>query len=198
MTWEEYKVEASRSFPDLEIDELSIKQRRNTVHLVSGLITELGELVDIHKKELFGHQVDPLHHMEEIGDFFWYLVNLMRLEKASVDIERYIRFSQVVNLKFNTNESIKHLSRLMFVHISDMLSEDTLMLSTSIRGAVEGMVFYLGRYNYDLSKILDMNIAKLKIRYPDRYTNDELTTAINYQLRAERDLEGEQKAMKNV
>jgi len=45
-----------------------------------GASTEAGELLDVYKKFLaYGKEMDVTNIIEEIGDSFWYLVNLCRM-----------------------------------------------------------------------------------------------------------------------
>lgn len=47
-------------------------------HMVSGIITEIGEIVDAHKKTLaYGKYFDTVNEQEELGDAWWYTVGLM-------------------------------------------------------------------------------------------------------------------------
>lgn len=66
--------ECSRTCPDLKgafYDEL---------HMAIGASTETGELLDAYKKAFaYGKFLDKTNIGEEIGDIFWYLINLCRM-----------------------------------------------------------------------------------------------------------------------
>jgi NTP pyrophosphatase (non-canonical NTP hydrolase) len=90
----------------------------DNVHMIFGLFTELGELVDGFKKDMaYNVPIDDVNLKEEIGDLMWYIAGLC-----------------------NVN-------------------------------------------GFDLDNILEANIAKLKTRYPDKFTEE---AAINRDLDKER------------
>lgn len=74
MNIHEFMKESSRTCPDLKghfYDEL---------HMAIGAATETGELLDVYKKTFaYGKILDRINVGEEIGDAFWYLVNLCRM-----------------------------------------------------------------------------------------------------------------------
>lgn len=46
----------------------------HAVHMVMGMQTEVGELVDVYKKNLaYGKPIDEANEKEEIGDLMWYI-----------------------------------------------------------------------------------------------------------------------------
>jgi NTP pyrophosphatase (non-canonical NTP hydrolase) len=50
------------------------------MHMVLGIASETGELVDAYKKMFaYGKALDLVNVKEEIGDLFWYMFNLMRI-----------------------------------------------------------------------------------------------------------------------
>jgi len=90
----------------------------DTFHMLSGMMTELGELTDPFKKQLaYNKPVDFINVQEELGDMMWYIANFCRIN------------------------------------------------------------------NFDLEKILQNNIDKLKARYPEKFTVED---AINRNLDKER------------
>lgn len=89
-------------------------------HMIIGLVTESGELMDAYKKHKFyGRELDVQNIKEEIGDVMWYLVQLCdevgySLDAAKVDniaklSKRYPdKFSDVV--KRNQEEELSHIN----------------------------------------------------------------------------------------
>lgn len=54
-----------------------------TMHMMLGVSTEAGELLDALKKHLiYGKEMDWVNVQEEIGDLFWYIAGLLRLSGA--------------------------------------------------------------------------------------------------------------------
>lgn len=49
----------------------------NITHMLFGMLTELGELTDVFKRNLaYGKDYDIVNIKEELGDIMWYWVNL--------------------------------------------------------------------------------------------------------------------------
>lgn len=70
MTLQEYQKEASRTDAPLGDNYSNL----HAVHMVMGMSTEVGELVDIYKKNLaYGKPIDEANEKEEIGDLMWYV-----------------------------------------------------------------------------------------------------------------------------
>lgn len=116
MNLKEYRRLARTTRKNLLMD------RMDDLHMILGLMTEIGEVADIFKKQIaYGVEPDWVNVQEEIGDFLWYVVNFCDL------------------------------------------------------------------HNFDLEKILDMNIAKLATRYPNQFTEYNAT---------QRDLEKEKNVLK--
>lgn len=47
------------------------------IHMILGIITELGELADIYKKRMaYGKEIDEVNEKEELGDILWYVIGL--------------------------------------------------------------------------------------------------------------------------
>jgi NTP pyrophosphatase (non-canonical NTP hydrolase) len=112
MNIKQYIKESSRTCPDLGYRE------KNNLHMVLGISTESGELLDTFKKNLaYRKNLDWVNIEEEIGDIMWYISNFCRIN------------------------------------------------------------------NLDFENILDKNIEKLKIRYPEKFTEEK---ALNRNLDAER------------
>lgn len=111
-TIEQYQQEASRTFLSKGSRDLDV------LHCLVGMQTELGELADPFKKQIFyGKELDKTNVAEELADQIWYAVNLARIE------------------------------------------------------------------GIDLVKALQNNIAKLKVRFPEKFTEQN---AIERNLEAER------------
>lgn len=80
-----YQVEAKRTLPFLDNDALKVNI--DTIHMLFGLSTEVGELTDIFKKYLaYGKPIDEEHAKKEVGDIMWYLVNLCTINNWDLSI----------------------------------------------------------------------------------------------------------------
>ncbi len=84
MEYKDYQKETKRTCPKLSdnlreglVDEL---------HMVIGISTESGELLDAYKKHFaYGKELDVINVGEEIADIMWYISNLCRL--LNIDLE---------------------------------------------------------------------------------------------------------------
>jgi NTP pyrophosphatase (non-canonical NTP hydrolase) len=116
------------SYPKINLDEFAqavevtradLKEKGlDNTHMLFGMITEVGELVDVFKKNMaYGKEIDWVNVQEEIGDLMWYILG--------------------------------------FCNLND----------------------------FKLQDILEATVEKLKIRYPNRFTQEDAT---NRKLSAER------------
>lgn len=72
MNLKEYSKLASRTDAPLDGNYGKL----HSVHMVMGMMTEVGELVDVYKKNLaYGKPIDEVNEKEEIGDLMWYIAN---------------------------------------------------------------------------------------------------------------------------
>lgn len=64
----------------------------NTVHMLFGMSTEVGELTDAYKRYLaYGTELDYLNVQEEIGDLCWYIANFCTFN--DFDLEEILRIN---------------------------------------------------------------------------------------------------------
>ena len=83
MQLNEYCELANRTNANLETETL------NTLHMLMGMQTEIGELTDPFKKQLaYNKPVDWINVKEEIGDLMWYIGNLCYM--LNFDLEEII------------------------------------------------------------------------------------------------------------
>lgn len=81
MELKDYKEAVKRTLPELG------DKKTDTLHMVLGLVTEVGELTDTHKRLLaYGKEIDKVNEEEEIGDILWYLVNYCNIN--NIDLEK--------------------------------------------------------------------------------------------------------------
>lgn len=79
-----YQEEAKRTFKNLNSKE------EDSIHMLLGLASEVGELQDAYKKHLaYGKDLDIVNVLEEIGDIKWYISNFCTvLGVKESDVER--------------------------------------------------------------------------------------------------------------
>ena len=81
MKFEEYIKKAERTCSKLETKEL------DNLHQVLGMVTEVGELADVFKKNMaYGKEIDWVNVNEELFDILWYIANFCRIN--NIDFEK--------------------------------------------------------------------------------------------------------------
>ena len=81
MNFNEYQIKALRTVSLKKLDGLPALQ-----NAALGLAGESGEFADVIKKASFqGHEIDPAHLSEEIGDILWYCALAARALNRELD-----------------------------------------------------------------------------------------------------------------
>lgn len=186
MEFQQYLIESERTLK-------SLGKELDLLHCATGLVTESAELVDCIKKHVFyGKPLDVVNIKEELGDLLWYIAIPVRI------------FSLDLNIKVeNTSTYIKNVKKQIVSKeglIRYFLSFNTIVnkLASTIdndydiyyfKSLFEEINFLCEIYSLNLSEIMDININKLKARFPNNFTNEH---ALNRDLEKERAiLEGE-------
>ncbi len=161
MNLKQYQEQSARTCSDLG----SLEQ--NLLHMKLGIFTEVGEILDIFKKWLaYGKEIDYVNLGEEIADVCWYAINEDRL-KGFIYLEE---------------------DKPLYYSMCPLITEDILDSLLNYQSRFEDNVLNL-MYNIaescgiDFYKCLENNIAKLKIRYPDKF---DTAKALNRDLESER------------
>lgn len=88
MNYKDYQEQSKRTCPELN-DNLR-KGLSDELHMVIGISTEAGELLDAYKKHFaYGKELDTVNVEEEIADIIWYVSNLCRLK--NIDFEKALQ-----------------------------------------------------------------------------------------------------------
>lgn len=183
MYLKEYIQESQRT-------RIDMGKEKNLLHASFGLITELGKLVDIFKRNIFyGKEIDIVNVKEELGDLFWYLAIISR--EYNID-DLFYKIKQVSNIEMSIEEIMIHLNNNVSIMSKNITNIDN---SEPLNKTFFGLNFNLiltfliclaSKFNLSLEDILETNINKLKKRFPDKFTNE---LALN------RDLEKERKVL---
>lgn len=144
--------------------------QRDLNHSILGIITELNEL-DLAES--------PTNTLEEKGDLCWYIalglitIFVDRIEDSS------FHFTRTRPLNFeDTCKILDHLKRAIYYHSeSDYFELVRLMWYI--------LVEFCGVCNEGFIDILDKNIAKLRVRYPEKFDEEK---ALNRDLAKENDV----------
>ena len=186
MNLEQYLVESERTLID-KSTELNLR------HASLGIRTELGELLDIFKKNLFyGKPIDTINFKEELGDLCWYPAISARIFNFDPKVYSIVILNHEED---NYKTIIKQLNYnfISYANILDSCSENILIDQDYINTKTKHLFAFIKavgeRFGIKFEDILDTNINKLKARFPEKFTEEK---ALNRDLITERKiLEGE-------
>jgi NTP pyrophosphatase (non-canonical NTP hydrolase) len=176
--------------------------KKRMAHGLCGLLDELGELHKCFKHSIFyGQRFNAVNFLEELGDLTWYLA------EYSIGFEKYTAipmlalqlFSEERELPDKTEDNLKILHT--GIYTLDMFdwglckSFPTDITPTTVEEVINSIkvivlsIRGLGEpFRFNLTKIMEANIAKLDTRYADGgFTKDEAE---------HRDLKAEEEALK--
>lgn len=170
----EYQAEAARTCPDLKDAEL------NNAHMMAGLSTEYSELLDAFKKNLaYKKEIDTVNLSEEWADFMWYAVNFARMNNISLILDEDIIQKNIDNSKGSTLHPVQLALGFMELIWDFIAYQD----ETVFRSMISGWYAVAGMFEIDTDKALQNNIAKLRVRFPEKFTEEN---ALNRNLDEER------------
>lgn len=142
------------------------------LYLTIGLVGEIGEVIDYAKKTLYhGHEYEADKFSEEIGDVCWYV--------AAICHNQGIYFSDVASWPASAADKEDVVLNPEKILNLASLASPSLIKEHIENGTIQGPLIRLMReikevaYEAHLSfeEILNQNIRKLKMRYPDGYTH---------------------------
>lgn len=146
-------------------------------HCIQGIIEEVGEISGALKRHFYYKQnLDKDHIWEEVGDLCWYVVGLFSTLSGpgKRDWEKLVESMLVVKVTY-TDELALYKGRYPLYRI---VKEYMPGIITSVRDEDEGMRCCMGILSelsilvqhvdseMTLTKVLELNIEKLKKRYP--------------------------------
>ncbi len=138
-------------------------------HGIIGICTEVGEIVEAYEKK----EVDYVNIAEEIGDVFWYTaVILDELNITNLENTEVFSTNMCTTPIFLVSQSTKMLDKTkktMFYgkeYSKDLLVNQIILFYQSLIKCVNGL-----KINLDITKekVWDINLNKLKIRYPEKF-----------------------------
>lgn len=166
-TFDQYRKAAMRTCPSLGRKEVDM------LHMKYGVITELGEIVDIFKKNLaYNKPIDVIHLKEELGDLFWYLACGSEIEGVGCS-EEQIAFWTKTGKVLPTEDNIMLILNIIYFSWAEALYYSFLLANILSRDF--GFKLY--------EDVLTVNIQKLQARYPDKFDTEK---ALNRDLDKER------------
>lgn len=179
----EYYDKCQRTCPDLG------SFYKNQLHMYLGVYTEVGELLDAFKKYLvYGKPFDLVNVSEEFGDICWYMFNELafltnnhpdsREKIVSMLNQMYTTFTIIEERGKEKNDDLEDLSQGIMTFLMEFNDMD---FPTRL-SCLYKLLFEL---NLNIGNILEKNISKLQIRYPEKFTQE---LAINRNIEAEREV----------
>lgn len=179
----EYQGLAARTCPTLEGEGV------NERHMNLGVITEIGEAMDIFKKFLaYKKPMDLVNLGEELADMAWYIVNKCRFEELILDDnfdEVLAETKELVEERMFTKADLpaelKAEAILTLILVPYCAPTNNMFSAPIIQLA---MLHHIASwFDLDFFQCLTNNIEKLKVRYPEKFTEE---AAQNRDLEAER------------
>jgi len=149
-------------------------QRERLRHAALGLITEIGEIAtEIKRIAIYGKSLDAerrAHIAEEIGDTLWY----MAIAADAIEWAEFATLPQLGHLPVDAN-----MLTDMALMAATQVGQATLNLGNGLPISAE-VLRGLGQVLVDLAHVIGVpleqiaadNIAKLRERFPDAYSNE--------------------------
>ena len=163
---------------------------RQLEHAQIGMLTELGELGDLIKREFVkGIEFDRVNLLEECGDYLWYFVLYVHESGYSMVLLDQLLAKCLEKPASPTVESDSTLLRTLG-QASGMLCSppDILNLSVGDQKALIDATFmivlaFLLKYDFTMAQCLAANDAKLELRHGHKFSAE---TSVNRDTAAER------------
>jgi len=179
MNWNEY----------LELSEKTLSTQFNcdekeqkVLHAVIGILTEVEELLDNH----IGETQDFTNILEEAGDITWYL--------AIIGREYQLDYPQLL-VRTKNEDPMKLVLKIIknTCKLLDMMKKkiyynkpiDENLFKTITHVVMLDLSDYMNVYDINIQNSFDINIAKLKARYGEKFSSER---AINRDLETERNI----------
>ena len=179
MNWKEY-LELSEKTLSTQFNCEEKEQR--VLHAIIGILTEVEELLDNH----IGDSQDITNMLEEAGDITWYLAILGR--------EYQLDYPQII-VKEKNGDPMKLVLKIIknTCKLLDMMKKkiyynkpiDESLFKTITHVIMLDLSDYMNTYDINIQNSFDVNIAKLKARYGEKFTSER---AINRNLEIEREI----------
>lgn len=156
-------------------------ERPRLLHAVLGVITETMELIQ---------NTDHINEIEEVGDIYWYLAIGADELKTSFEDLKLLSQYQVQQLRDMDEEDAGITVALTVHELADVLkrasfygvSLDEVRLARAFGNILMILAAIEEAGEFTAAEAQERNIAKLRKRYPDRFTTE---AAVNRDLAAE-------------
>jgi NTP pyrophosphatase (non-canonical NTP hydrolase) len=156
------------------------------LHAVMGILTEVEEILDNYiTTDESQAKFDPVNILEEIGDITWYIAIIGRMYNLSLPGKIESKFSKPFDIVLQINKyGLKLLDMLKKkLYYNKPINDELFLDYTQIINAL--ILEYMAYYKIDIEGSFDVNIAKLKARYGEKFSSER---AINRDLETERNI----------
>lgn len=169
-----------------EATENTVLREPRLMHAAIGIMTETVELL------LAAYNEDRVNTKEEIGDILWYLAIGCDEMCCTLDEVRQIATASPIELETNPVKLLVETA----AEILDTLKRNTfyattvdhITLGTHFANALVILDWICEDEGWDLSEIQERNIEKLRVRFPEKFTQEQAEN---------RDLEAEHAVLSN-
>jgi len=193
MNFKEYVAAAVRTESEFHVMDSSAlvheKLNDRLLHAAIGMQTELGEMFEaLFLKTRDGSELDIVNLREELGDVMWYLAI------ACDNIDFYdLEFEQYWNPKFEDFHDYIYEINDLTINVLDSVKKsvfykkpyDMELFISRITQIFQLSGHLSGLLEWDLHKLCEINIEKLRARYPEKFSSE---SAINRDLDTEREI----------
>jgi hypothetical protein len=155
-------------------------------HSCMGLVTEIGEIAtELKRMHIYGKPLDTerkAHILEEIGDVMWYVA--IMLDVAGVDLE-LVRNAPQLNQPLSYQGMHEATALMLGDHcgrvcavVQETLAEESITedgankVMASLTMIMNGCRVLAEQCESTLEQAMEDNIAKLRLRFPDAYSNE--------------------------
>lgn len=168
MKYIEYRQNASRTLSDIKemhnIESDELLTNLNLLHCIIGIMTEVQEL---REGLVFA---DETNMKEELGDMMWYIANYDNINNAEdEELPEILVSSERFDLK-ELNDCAELLLDMWKKKVFYNSSKYNRMIENTFALLKHNVVKFCNAAEWDLEVILATNIAKLKERYPEKFT----------------------------
>lgn len=177
MEFEKYQQLAHRTFAELDSRKLEV------AHMALGMCGEISELYEAIEKN------DPVNIGEELTDINWFLANYLLIRTR---IPYQVLLETVEDYEYmELHEDLFTGLILSLSKVTDYIKRDVIYgkkvdgdkLFVELSKTCKYLFKLYKKYGLDVHQCMENNIAKLKVRFPDKFTEE---AAINRDLKRER------------
>jgi NTP pyrophosphatase (non-canonical NTP hydrolase) len=152
---------------------------KNVAHLTLGIQSEIGELADQFKKNIgYNKELNVINIKEELGDMLFFIHRgIDELELPARKIHKKFLEEKKEDIKeLDVNNYPETIAVLSYVTVAfqQAVSADELDAMCNALGELLVIIEHIGKhFNLTMEEIAAKNIAKLYVRYPDKFADDK-------------------------